>query len=90
MGAPISFELAAHALTFRAKMTETKISRGANMTIGSKNKFSTYDEVQIWDLVPIGAGLLKRSQKGSNFAFKSQISFRCVLRWKLTMEKDVF
>ena len=38
MGAPISFEFAAHVLPFRAKMTETKTTKGADMTIGSKNK----------------------------------------------------
>ena len=45
IGAAISFEFAAHALPFRAKMTETKITKGADMTIGSKNKFPVSQNV---------------------------------------------
>ena len=46
MGAPISFEFAAHVLPFRAKMTETKTTKGADMTIGSKNKLPVSQNVK--------------------------------------------
>ena len=46
MGAAIAFEFAAHALPFREKMTETKITRGADMTIGSKNKLPVSQNVK--------------------------------------------
>ena len=46
IGAAIAFEFAAHALPFREKMTETKITRGADMTIGSKNKLPVSQKVK--------------------------------------------
>ena len=46
MGAPISFEFAAHVLPFIAKMTETKTTKGADMTIGNKNKLPVSQNVK--------------------------------------------
>ena len=63
--------------TFQTKPTKPNLQ---NQTY--KTKPSAHDEVS--NLVPIG--ILKRSLKSPNFAFKSQISFQCFPRWIFTME----